>query len=62
MKISDIIQKLTEVLEYLNDLQWNEFVVNNGLLPDILLESAQFLDGSPCGVLVEGVEERQKMS
>ena len=32
------------------------FRLNDGITPEDLLENAQFLDGTPCGVLVEGIE------
>lgn len=31
-------------------LTGNKFVINNGITPDILLEKAQFIEGTPCGV------------
>ena len=34
----------------------DKFIINNGITPEILLDMAKFLDGSPCGVFV-GDEE-----
>ena len=46
MKISDIIQKLNEVLEYLDDLQWNDLLPYDeySILYDMITEPLQELE------------------